>query len=162
MKKILGALQDLPANQHSQFSHNLLSAWLCIINGMSKMASLMRPNFSYLFLTVQVVTHHQLTYRSFQNISAKVKYQKLKSHSCCRTAVLPYIQSCSPLQSSSCKMPSILIVFTCFLQGRRNLWVNEQIVSPKFCLIRNKEQRHIKRSSFITGPPKVKYMPTSL
>ena len=78
MKKILGAVQDLPANKNlSQSSHNLsnwaglavlvswqilkgsqnfLHTWLCIINGMSKMASFLCSNFSYLFLMDQVVS----------------------------------------------------------------------------------------------------------
>ena len=34
---------------------SILSAWPCIINGMSKMALPMCSNFSHLFLTVQVV-----------------------------------------------------------------------------------------------------------
>ena len=73
MKKILGALQDLLANQHSQSGHSeirlvwqsqlagrfqrapRISSWLCIINGMSKMASSLCSNFSHLFLMVQAV-----------------------------------------------------------------------------------------------------------
>ena len=65
MKKIVGALQDLPANQHGQSSpiHSIMAptiffilpAWLCIINGVSKLALPLPSNFSCLFLTVQVV-----------------------------------------------------------------------------------------------------------
>ena len=104
------------------------------------------------------VTHHQLTYRFFIKDYKKVRRSNIRNwklHLFCRTAVLPYIQWCNPLQFSSCKIPSISIDFTCFKQGRRIPWVNGPIVSPKFCLIRNKEQSHIKCGSVITGPLKL-------
>ena len=60
MNKILGVLWNLPANQHSQFSHNLwncarLAVLVTQLAEMSKMAWPMCSNFSHLFLTVQVV-----------------------------------------------------------------------------------------------------------
>ena len=73
---------------------------------------------------------------NLKNFSVRIQVRRSnirnwKLHSFCRTVVLPYIQSCNPLQFSSCKMPSILIDFTFFLQGHRNPWINGQIASPK-------------------------------
>ena len=133
MKKILAALQDLPSNQHSQSICEIgldwlcqlagrairapriffiLSAWLCIINGMSKTTAYVLQFFSLIsdsLGSVSAYTNPGLYKPEYIGIESNVKFCFFEGADC---------KSCL-FDDIFCRFFNVLFLATCNGVGQR-------------------------------------------